>query len=163
MIRLCFSILVILLGNPIASFGQQAQLVRFSEAERYWKNGHADTVLIVNFWATWCKPCVAELPYFEQIQQEYAHKKVKVIFMNLDYPDVLESRVNPFIINKKLKSEVWLMQESNPNDWIDSVDTGWSGAIPATLIVKPDGTYAGFYEESLDYLKLQTIIQPLLP
>jgi len=163
MIRLCFSILVILLGNPIASFGQQAQLVRFSEAEQYWKNGHADTLLIVNFWATWCKPCVEELPYFEQIQQEYAHKKVKVIFMSLDYPDVLESRVNPFIINKKLKSEVWLMQESNPNDWIDSVDTGWSGAIPATLIVKPDGTYTGFYEESLDYLKLKTIIQPLLP
>jgi thiol-disulfide isomerase/thioredoxin len=164
MIRFCFSfLLLLLLLIPIASNAQKAQLYSFSEAEQYWKNKHADTLLIVNFWATWCKPCVAELPYFEQIQQEFAQQKVKVILLSLDYPDVLKSRVIPFIQKKKLKSEVWLMNESNPNDWIDAVDSGWSGAIPATLIVKPDGTYAGFYEESLDYLKLKTIIQPLLP
>lgn len=163
MIRLSFFILLLLLMSPVALFGQKAHLIHFSDAERYWKNEHPDTLLIVNFWATWCKPCVAELPYFEKIQQEYAHQKVKVILMSLDYPDVLKSRVNPFIQKKKIKSEVWLMHESNPNDWIDSVDSGWSGAIPATLIVKPNGVYAGFYEAPLDYLELKTIIHPLIP
>ena len=39
-------------------------------------NQPTDTLIVYNFWATWCRPCVAELPYFEKLNQEYAEKKV---------------------------------------------------------------------------------------
>ena len=163
MIKLCFLLSILISVNTGISYSQNAVPIRFAEAEYYWKHKHVDTLLIVNFWATWCKPCVEELPYFEQIQKEFLAQKVKVILVSQDDPEQLDSRVNAFIRKKKLQSEVWLMTESNPNTWIDAVDVNWTGAIPATLIVKPNGSYAGFHEKSLNYEELKSLIHPLLP
>jgi thiol-disulfide isomerase/thioredoxin len=94
-----------------------------------------DTLYIVNFWATWCKPCVQELPDFEKINTEYKNQKVKVILVTLDFKEELKKRVIPFIKKNKYSTEVILLDEVD-GSFIDKVSKDWSGAIPATLLIK---------------------------
>lgn len=117
-------------------------------------NKKDDTIYIVNFWATWCAPCIKELPFFEEIGKQYKNKNVKVILVSLDFPKKVESSLIPFIERKKLASEVIHLDDPDANSWIEKVDKNWSGAIPATIIYKNEN--ATFYEQSFTYDELET-------
>lgn len=93
-----------------------------------------DTVYVINFWATWCAPCIKELPYFEQLHQE--NKKVKVLLVSLDSQKDLEKKLIPFIERKKITTEVILLSDKDYNTWLSKIDKDWSGAIPATLLLE---------------------------
>jgi len=135
------------------------KVMRFNQFESY-LNKDNDTLYIVNFWATWCKPCVAELPYFEKINSEYANNKVKVILVSVDFKDDLESRLIPFLKNKNIKSEVILLDETDPNMYIDKVSKKWSGAIPVTYIYRGDNV--NFYEKNFTYKDLNLLVMQFL-
>lgn len=123
-------------------------------------NKKDDKVHVINFWATWCAPCVKELPYFEQLNSAYRDKNVEVVLVSLDFPHLYESRLKPFIIKNKLDSKVIALDDSNMNHWIPKVDSTWSGSIPATIIYKNDKKR--FYEESFTYEALETELKPFL-
>ena len=108
---------------------------------------------VVNFWATWCAPCVKELPYFEKINEDYKDKNVEVILVSLDFPKQVDKKLIPFINKKNLQSEVILLDDTNENVWINAIDESWSGAIPATLIYNKENRK--FYEQSFDYEGLE--------
>lgn len=93
-----------------------------------------NTTYVVNFWATWCAPCVKELPHFEQLNSE--NKKVKVVLVSLDFKNQYEAKLLPFLKKKAIKSEVVLLTDKDYNTWLPAVDKDWSGSIPATLIIK---------------------------
>lgn len=114
-----------------------------------------DTLYVLNFWATWCRPCVAELPYFEKINAEYADQKVKVILVSLDFSENLETMVIPFLDKRNIKSQVILLEESDPNSWIDKVSTDWSGAIPATIFIRNNKSKFHEGDYSYDALKAE--------
>ncbi|WP_452219876.1 TlpA family protein disulfide reductase [Lacinutrix salivirga] len=118
-----------------------------------------DTVYIINFWATWCAPCVKELPAFERINKEYTNK-VEVILVSLDFPKQYETRLIPFIKNKKLQSEVIVLNDVDSNSWIPKISEDWSGAIPATLIYNKNKRI--FYEQSFDYESLKKELKQFL-
>jgi thiol-disulfide isomerase/thioredoxin len=101
-------------------------------------NSESDTTYIINFWATWCKPCIEEMPYFEQLHQEFAGEKVRVVLVSLDFEKDVEPRLVPFLEEKQLQSDVALLLDGKYNDWIDRVEPTWDGAIPVTLIYKGD-------------------------
>jgi thiol-disulfide isomerase/thioredoxin len=122
----------------------------------------SDTTYIINFWATWCKPCVEELPAFESLQKKYKDQKVKVVLVSCDFKKQLDSRVVPFIKTNGLKSEVVLMNEADPNNWIDRVDSRFSGAIPATLIVNGSKQFRFFKESEITLTELDSIVSPLI-
>lgn len=115
---------------------------------------------VVNFWATWCAPCVREIPYFEKLYANYKEEGLRVILVSLDNPDHLESRVIPFIENHNLQSEVILLDDVNANRWIPLVSEEWSGAIPATVIY--NNSFRAFYEKEFKYDELEEIVLPLL-
>ena len=111
----------------------------------------SDTTYIVNFWATWCKPCVAELPDFNKIDSVYKTQKIKVILVSLDFKEDVKLKLKPFIAKHKFKAEIIVLDEVNGNDFINKVSESWSGAIPATLITKNNNQISEFYEKKLSY------------
>ena len=112
-----------------------------------------DQTYVINFWATWCKPCIKELPYFEQLRTTYLKKGVEVILVSLDFPEQVETRLLPFIKKRNLQSKVVLLDDPDANSWIPKVDDDWSGAIPATIIY--NGDKRAFYERSFTYQELE--------
>lgn len=119
-----------------------------------------NTTYIVNFWATWCAPCVKELPYFEKINSEYATKNVQVLLVSLDFPKHVDTKLIPFINKKKLQAEVVLLNDINEDVWIQAIDESWSGAIPATLIYNKNNRK--FYEQSFEYEALENELKSFL-
>ena len=93
-------------------------------------------VVVINFWATWCVPCVKELPNFEKLNDEYKNENLKVLLVNLDYKSKLNSSVLPFIKKNRIKNEVFMLNEPDPEVYINRIDPSWSGALPATLMLK---------------------------
>jgi thiol-disulfide isomerase/thioredoxin len=138
-----------------AGYGANAQvkLLTLSELEQRVAKGK-DTTYVVNFWATWCGPCVEELPYFERLTSENAKKPFKVILMSLDFKSKLKTDVEPFVAKHKLKSEVYVVNELDQQKFIDRVDKNWSGALPATLILNDDKKVRAFYEKAFTYDEL---------
>lgn len=144
-----------LLPKPIKVYTNDTVSVKAYEYDglKYYLNQKNDTTYVVNFWATWCVPCVEELPNFEKINAKYKENKVKVILVSLDMPKMIETKLLPFITKRQLKSEVILMRDPDQNTWLPKVDSTWSGAIPATIIYNKD--MRKFYERSFTYDELE--------
>ncbi len=115
-------------------------------------------IYVINFWATWCAPCIKELPYFEVLNQR---EDVQVLLVSLDFPKHKESRLLPFIKKNKLQSKVVLLDDADENYWINDIHPNWSGAIPATLIYTKK--QRGFYEQSFTASKLDKIFKLFNP
>src|SRR6187402_3066148 len=119
-----------------------------------------DTTYVINFWATWCQPCVAELPNFEKVNAAFNNRKLKVILVSLDMKKQVETALLPFIKRKKLQSEVIFMNDPDANSWISKVDENWSGAIPATVIY--NSKKRQFYEKSFTFDELNNEIKQFI-
>lgn len=119
-----------------------------------------DTIYVVNFWATWCGPCVREIPYFEQLRDKYEGENLKIVMVSLDMSDDLDTRVIPFMRKYDMKNKVLLLDDPQSNRWIPLVDEKWTGAIPATLIY--GNGFREFYVKEFTFSELDKIIKPLL-
>ncbi len=142
----------------VQACAQEVEVVKFDQLQSYinQKNGK---IKVVNFWATWCKPCIEELDYFEAINRDYKQENVQVILVSFDFPTQVESKLKPFLKKRKIKSEVILLDETDFNSFIDKIDPRWSGAIPATLIVDSRTGKKDFYEKQFQPGELEAMIK----
>ncbi len=153
-----FLLVAVLLG--VNSQAQNVPVINVDHLESRLENG-ADTTFVVNFWATWCGPCVKELPFFETLGANNSAAKFKVLLVTMDFVENLESKVIPFIAKKEIKSAVLLLDEGNPNEWIPRVSEKWSGAIPATIFVNTQKKTRHFHEGSFKEGELEAKLQEL--
>ena len=140
---------------------QQIKFIDGSWIEKI-KANTTDTIYVINFWATWCKPCVEELPDFEKLNKEFSQKNVKVILVSNDFKKQINTRLIPFVKKNNIKSEVVFMNETNPNNWIEKADKIWSGVLPATMIICHSKHFYHFNEGETTYNELVKLIEPLI-
>jgi thiol-disulfide isomerase/thioredoxin len=115
-------------------------------------------ILIVNFWATWCAPCIHELPLFEKLNRD--NKEVEVLLVSMDYDlDPDPTKVERFINRKKLESKVLFLTADNPNGWIDKIEKRWSGALPATLVINRKTDKRQFVQGEVGEGQLEKLIE----
>ena len=126
----------------------------YDELNTYIKENNSKP-LVVNFWATWCAPCVKELPYFEKLNQE--NPNVKVILVSLDFEKQVENKLIPFLKKKKIISTSIYLADKDYNSWLPKIDKNWSGSIPATVIFNQDKKI--FVEQDFsNYEELNTFV-----
>jgi thiol-disulfide isomerase/thioredoxin len=120
-----------------------------------------DTTYLVNFWATWCAPCVKELPYFSEVQAIHHEGPFKMILVSLDFKKDYLSRLQPFVQEHQLEPYVVVLEDNRADYWINDIAPQWSGAIPATLVYK--GDQREFYERTFQHAdELSAILKPFL-
>jgi len=137
------------------ALSQDVKIVSFDELMKTINNEDGKSKL-VNFWATWCKPCVDELPYFVQAASELKADDVEFIFVSVDFQSV-HSNVVEKAKQLGLKGTVVHLNVTG-NDWIDEVDKNWSGAIPYTILILPDGKRIDHYDQFENYEALKTFL-----
>ena len=123
-------------------------------------NKNDDKTYIINFWATWCKPCIEEMPYFERTYAEQKGNNVELILISLDMPSMWKSRLEPFVEKKGLKGTVVILDDPKMNEWIPQVDENWGGGIPATLIYNKEKR--AFFEQGFTYEELNEELNKFL-
>lgn len=151
----CLSLLV-----ACAVMGQGVKKVKVTELEQMIAG--SKTPLIVNFWATYCKPCIAEMPHFEKLAAKYKEKGLTVVFVSLDMEDDYPAKVDSFVQKRKIQNRVVWLNETNADYFCPKIDPKWSGAIPATLLVNSAKNYRRFFEEELTEQELEKEIMAIL-
>jgi thiol-disulfide isomerase/thioredoxin len=152
------ALLILLVSASI--FSQNIPVIKVTDLEKRIFN-NSDTTYIVNFWATWCAPCVKELPDFDSISKTYSNQKIKVLLVTMDFKEDVNSKVAPFVKKKRIISEVLLLDESNADYFIPKIANEWTGALPATVIINNKKNTKYFFEKKLTYEFLKNEIQQI--
>jgi thiol-disulfide isomerase/thioredoxin len=142
------------------AMAQHVELATVNQLEERFAEGR-DTTYIVNFWATWCSPCVQELPHFEKFSQAYRNEPVKILLVSVDSRSKLRTNVIPFIKKVQLRNEVLLLNETDQQQYIDRISPDWSGSLPATLFVNTGKQLRRLQEKEFTYDQLVTIYRSL--
>lgn len=157
-VTLVFSLILIGYGQLTA---QSVKVVKWPELERV-LNTPSEKPTIINFWATWCRPCVKELPFFLEAADSM-QGQFDMVLVSLDFKTDLEQKVIPFVDRRQIKLPVLLLDETDYNSFIDKVDPQWSGAIPATLMLSPERSAKAFFEKEYhNSLELMTDIRTFI-
>lgn len=120
------------------------------------------TPLLINFWATFCKPCMEEIPYFQRLGEKYKDQGVKVLLVSLDMKDAYPSKIKSFMKRQQITAPVAWLDETNADYFCPRINSSWSGAIPATLFVNNAKGYRKFTESAMTEDVLEQEIRALL-
>jgi thiol-disulfide isomerase/thioredoxin len=144
-------------------YNSAAQSVKAYTADQLMRRASArDTVYIINFWATWCVPCVHELPEFDALQAIYKSKPVKIIMASFDFKESYPDKIAEFIEKKNLTPEVVWFNETDANTFIPKVDSSWLGSIPSTLILNKATRFRQFIEGTITSAQVSAIVDKQL-
>lgn len=160
-----FLLLCLCFFSGVISFSQGVKSVKITDVEKI--IAESKMPLIINMWATWCKPCIEELPYFlKEVQEHNASAgqadSIKLLFVSLDFKETFPEGITKFMKKRKVTAEVVWLDETNADYFCPKIDAKWSGAIPATLFINNKTDFRKFVEEQISHDKLQQEIKAML-
>lgn len=149
-------LVIFLLLVAFSANSQKAEVVKLDQLQSFIQS-KTDHIKVINFWATWCAPCIKELPLFEKLGQDRSDVQVTLVSMDLDL-DPNPEKVHKFVARKKLQSKVLILDAKDPNSYIDQIDKNWSGALPATIIINGKTGQRKFVGKELHEGELEKLI-----
>ena len=158
-------IIIILLIFAVNVNGQTIKAVKITDLEKIITESKGP--LIINFWATWCKPCLEELPYF--LGEVKNHNSLAgstdcltILLVSMDFKEAFPTKIADFAKKRKFNVPVVWLNETNADYFCPKIDAKWSGAIPATLFINNKSGYRNFVEEQISHEKLKKEIMAIL-
>lgn len=137
--------------------GQQIQKIKIKSLSDLITT--SDSILIINFWATFCKPCVEEIPDLIKFANKYKKQKASLYLVSLDLEDYYPKKIKKFVSKKKYATKIAWLNESNADYFCPLIDSSWSGGIPATLFINNKTGYKKFYEKQLSATEIEVAIK----
>ncbi len=144
----------------VASQAQTIKTIKITDLEK--TIAESKTPLIVNFWATWCVPCIEEIPYFQEETAKHKGDSLQLILVSLDMKEMYPEKLAAFVKKRKITATVQWLDETNADYFCPKVDPKWSGAIPSSLFINNKTGYRKFYEEQLSHEELKTAVAELI-
>jgi thiol-disulfide isomerase/thioredoxin len=141
------------------SAAQEIPKWKVDQLDTYIKNTNKPT--IINFWATFCKPCIEEIPYLQKLVNKYKSSGVQLLLVSLDFPEAYE-KIKPFATKRGITEPIVFLDETNADLFCPKIDQSWSGAIPASLFINPATGYRVFFEEQLTKSKVEAKIKSMI-
>jgi thiol-disulfide isomerase/thioredoxin len=117
---------------------------------------------IINFWATFCIPCIQEIPHFQELVKKYKSAGINLVLVNLDMKSAYPTQIASFAKKRKFTSKIVFLDETNADLFCPVADSSWSGALPSTLMLYPKNGYRAFFEMPLSREKLEVEIRKML-
>lgn len=114
-------------------------------------------LLVINVWATWCAPCVAELPEFVTMNRMYRGRPFQLVTLCMDEPDKKDAALT-VLKDKKVAGTNYLVHTKDRDKFADALDKDWPGPVPYTLIVEPGGKVIYRKSGSIDPLEVRRAI-----
>ena len=149
---------VVAFFTMLSCFSQEIRKVKITEVEKI--IAESKTPLIINIWATWCKPCIEELPYFQEEIKK--HDSLQLLLVSLDFKEAFPDGNTKFMNKRKITAPVVWLDETNADYFCPKIDPKWSGAIPATLFINNKTGYRNFVEAQISREKLKKEIMAIL-
>lgn len=97
--------------------------------------------LLINFWATWCGPCVEEFPELVKINSDYGDK-LDVAAISMDELAEINRDVPKFLAKVKAKMPAYLLKTTDDDTALQNIDKSWQGGLPFTILINADGSVA---------------------
>ncbi|MEP2025127.1 MAG: TlpA disulfide reductase family protein [Reichenbachiella sp.] len=138
------------------SHAQDIEVIKYPDLAKL-ISSQSDKNKVINFWATWCRPCIKELPQFLELYNKYNDENLELSLISFDFVEDLENKLKPFVAKKNIEAKVYLLDETDYNAFIDKVDPSWSGAIPATLMVAKGNSKRKFIEKEFAEDELEKV------
>jgi thiol-disulfide isomerase/thioredoxin len=158
-------LIIVLLVISSFIFSQEIRSVKITELEKI--IAESKTPLIINFWATWCQPCIEEIPYFlEEVKENNASASsadsLTILLVSLDFKEAFPKGISSFAAKRKIKAPIVWLDETNADYFCPKIDAKWSGAIPATLFINKKTGHRNFVEEQISHEQLKKEIKAIL-
>jgi thiol-disulfide isomerase/thioredoxin len=158
MYKLLLVVTVFFLAQRVSA--QVIRSVKITDLEK--TIAESKTPLIVNFWATYCKPCVEEIPFFQEEVKKQKASGVQLLLVSLDLKSYFPQKIKSFAASRKFTAPILWLNETNADYFCPKVDPKWSGVLPATLFINNNTGYRKFYEEPLTRETLKKEIMAIL-
>lgn len=153
-----FFISIVLIST--ISYGQQIKKVKMEDVIHLMDT--SSVPLVVNFWASWCQPCIHEIPWFERNVAALKDKGVRLVLVSLDFAEDYPTRIAAFAKAQKYQSTIVWLNETNANEFCPKIDKSWEGVIPVSVMVNNKKHYRKFYGEQIPEPKLKLALQELI-
>jgi thiol-disulfide isomerase/thioredoxin len=139
---------------------QNIKSIKIADVKKY-----IDTVthpVIINFWASWCKPCINEIPWFEKAVATHKNAYVELVLISVDFKEDYPKVLQQFVNKNKYTSTIWWLNETDANYFCSVIDKSWTGTIPVTLMVNNATKYKQFYNQQIPEPQLGIALQKLI-
>jgi peroxiredoxin len=121
-----------------------------------------DKTVLVNFWATWCQPCVAEIPDLLKTWRMYRKRPFDLVTVTVNYPDE-EKAALKFLQTHMAASRNYISSTMDPHELVRAFDPEWNGGVPYTMVIAPGGKVLYKGNGQLDILKTRRLILASFP